>query len=99
MIEDYIFSGPENAISTRTLAKVTGSTVRGVLAAVQARRRQGVPILSSKDADGGLFLAEDAGQILAYCRRLEREEQQIRETRQAIEKVISKWSGKALKAL
>lgn len=87
-IEDFILTGPDNAIRTKELAKRTGLSPRDVLQAVQIRRRAGVPILSRKDAHGGLYLAEDAAQIETYCRRLQREELAIKQTRQIMEGML-----------
>lgn len=87
-IEDFISEGPEHAISTRQLADRTGLSRRKVLQAVQIRRRAGVPILARKDSDGGLYLAEDAAQIETYCRRLQREELELKQTRQIMEGMI-----------
>ena len=87
-IEDFILEGPDNAIRTKELAKRTGLSPRDVLQAVQIRRRAGVPILSRKDAHGGLYLAEDAEQLMTYCRRLAQEEAALRQTRKAMEGML-----------
>ena len=47
-----------------------------------------MPILARKDSDGGLYLAEDAAQIETYCRRLQREELELKQTRQIMEGMI-----------
>ncbi len=90
-IEDFIPEGAESPVTAKELRQRTGADVRVITAAIQARRRAGVPICARRDENPGYFIAETSEELQAYCKRLKHEEAELRKTRKACEKLITKF--------
>lgn len=93
MIESYIPTGSREPITAKELQKITGACIREITAAIQNRRRAGVPICAKRDETPGYFIAETADELRDYCGRLKHEEAEIRKTRRACEKLIRQLPG------
>lgn len=87
-IETFIPEGHDSPITARELGKLTGATVRNVTAAIQKKRRAGVPICANRNENPGYFIAVSAEEMRDYCGRLKHEEAELRKTRRACEKII-----------
>lgn len=87
-IENYLPEGGESPVTAKELKRRTGVNVRMITAAIQRRRREGVPIVGSKGENPGYFIAITADELRDYCGRLKREEKALRKTRKACEKII-----------
>lgn len=88
-IEDFIPEGAESPVTARELKRRTGADVRVITAAIQARRRAGVPICAKRDENPGYFIAQTSDELREYCGRLKHEEAELRKTRKACEKLIT----------
>ena len=68
---EYLGSGKEQAMSARDLARLAGTTKRGVSLEIERERRQGYPICATSNAQRpGYYIPEDKAEMLAYCGRL-----------------------------
>lgn len=89
-IENYLPEGGESPVTAKELQRRTGEDVRTITAAIQRRRREGVPIVGSKGENPGYYIAITADDLRNYCGRLKREEAELRRTRRACERIINK---------
>ena len=89
-IENYLPKGGEHPLTAKELQRITGADVRTITAAIQQRRREGVPIVGSKGENPGYYIAITAGDLRDYCGRLKHEEAELRRTRKACERIIDK---------
>ena len=89
-IENYLPKGGEHPLTAKELQRITGADVRTITAAIQQRRREGVPIVGSKGENPGYYIAITAGDLRDYCGRLKHEEAELRRTRKACEGIIDK---------
>lgn len=89
-IENYLLKGGEHPLTAKELQRITGADVRTITAAIQQRRREGVPIVGSKGENPGYYIAITAGDLRDYCGRLKHEEAELRRTRKACERIIDK---------
>lgn len=88
LIENYLPEGGENPVTAKELGKQTGEEVRTITAAIQRRRRDGVPIVGTKGKTPGYYIALTAEDLRDYCARLKHEEAELRKTRRACERII-----------
>lgn len=90
LIDDYLPKGGDNPVTAKQLTRRTGSDVRTITAAIQRRRREGVPIVANRHERPGYYIALTAGDLRDYCERLRHEEAELRKTRKACERIIKK---------
>lgn len=89
MIAELLDTGKGNAITARTLAKLTGLDPRGISQQVERERRAGRPICATCDSGGpGYYLAADQGEMRRYCDSLRHREREIAKTRAACLKTL-----------
>ena len=71
MISDHLLTGRENARTARYLARLLHCHQRDITAGIERERRAGQPIIASCDPlQPGYYLAENAEELLLYCRKL-----------------------------
>ena len=72
MIEQFLKVGKRNAISSKTLADLTGcKSIRELQEAIAQERAAGEVILSTCENGGGYFLPENEVEVRAFVRTLE----------------------------
>lgn len=82
---DLLGTGPDAAKTARYLADLLHCNQRGITAAIESARREGVPICATCDSKApGYYLAESLEALKDYCRSLARREGEIRKTRRAL---------------
>ena len=64
-ITDYIPTGKENAITRERLCKITGLSDRIIRKAVEIKRREGIPIMSSAHTKG-YWMSDDVDEWEAF---------------------------------
>ena len=70
-ITDYLPTGKENAIPSKTLAEILGfDTVRELQKAIERERQAGAVILSTCTEGGGYFLPANETEIREFIRTL-----------------------------
>lgn len=91
-VRDLLGIGRSNARTARELADVLKCDCRAVTLQIERERRDGAPICASCFYPAGYYLAEGAGELKDYCRRLESRGREITRTRQALEKTLHKMT-------
>ena len=81
LISDLLHCGRDAPTSARELSQLLGWKLRTVTRAIEAERRQGVPILASGD---GYFLPGNDSELDDYLGALAHRESEIKRTRAAI---------------
>ena len=88
-IADYLPEGKENAVSGRHLCALLHIDARTLRFIVERARRDMIPICASVDRkEGGYYLAANKKEMERFCKRLENQEESIRQTREACEQTI-----------
>lgn len=84
-IERFLLYGQGNALSVKTLVKLTGLHPRQITEAVQHSRRRGVPVLSTT-YPGGYFIAETEAEKQRCIRSLRHRAKEMYETLYCLER-------------
>jgi len=85
MVTEYLKTGAENAQTGRELARLLHCDPREITRSIERERRAGAPIVSSCNPENpGYYLAETAGEVQYYCRRLHQRAGEIFKTRRAL---------------
>ena len=85
-VSDFLLTGAENALDSRTLAAMMGIDRRTVTQRIEHERRAGAPICAAVDGESrGYFLAADADELARYVRALDRRISEVKKTRDACE--------------
>lgn len=88
-ISEYLFTGIENAQTSKQLREALNLTSRGISRAVMKGRRAGKPICSSTQGKyRGYYLAADKEEMQAFCNRLHHRAGEIYKTRRACMQMI-----------
>lgn len=83
---DFLLTGAENALDSRTLAAMMKVDRRTVTQRIERERRRGMPICAAVDGESrGYFLAADADELARYVRALDRRISEVKKTRDACE--------------
>lgn len=87
MIAEALLLGAKNARTAKSLAEQFNCTARDITRRIEYERRHGAPICASSDtAQPGYYLAANAEELTAYCRRLQKRTAAINRTRAGLEK-------------
>ena len=84
MIHELLAEGRENARTGKELAAMLGCNVRDVTEQIEKERREGQPICAATGENPGYYMAADAEELAAYCRRLKGRAIELFKTRQAL---------------
>lgn len=85
-VSDFLLTGAENALDSRTLAAMMGIDRRTVTQRIEHERRAGAPICAAVDGvNRGYYLAADADELARYVRALDRRISEVKKTRDACE--------------
>lgn len=74
-IDEFLEHGVENARTLRYLKSILHQDGRTIRSAIEAARKDGVPIVSGQD---GYWLTTDPAEIAVFCRSMRRRAAQIR---------------------
>ena len=90
-ITDYLPTGKENAIPSKTLAEILGfDTVRELQKAIERERQAGAVILSTCTEGGGYFLPANETEIREFIRTLSN---RAKNTRRSMESALVALDG------
>ena len=90
-ITDYLPTGKENAIPSKTLAEILGfDTVRELQKAIARERQAGAVILSTCTEGGGYFLPANETEIREFIRTLSN---RAKNTRRSMESALDALDG------
>ena len=90
-ITDYLPTGKENAIPSKTLAEILGfDTVRERQKAIERERQAGAVILSTCTEGGGYFLPANETEIREFIRTLSN---RAKNTRRSMESALDALDG------
>ena len=90
-ITDYLPTGKENAIPSKTLAEILGfDTVRELQKAIERERQAGGVILSTCTEGGGYFLPANETEIREFIRTLSN---RAKNTRRSMESALDALDG------
>ena len=90
-ITDYLPTGTENAIPSKTLAEILGfDTVRELQKAIERERQAGAVILSTCTEGGGYFLPANETEIREFIRTLSN---RAKNTRRSMESALDALDG------
>ena len=90
-ITDYLPTGKENAIPSKTLAEILGfDTVRELQKAIERERQAGAVILSTCTEGGGYFLPANETEIREFIRTLSN---RAKNTRRSMESALDALDG------
>ena len=90
-ITDYLPTGKENAIPSKTLAEILGfDTVRELQKAIERERQAGAVILSTCTEGGGYFLPATETEIREFIRTLSN---RAKNTRRSMESALDALDG------
>ena len=90
-ITDYLPTGKENAIPSKTLAEILGfDTVRELQKAIERERQAGAVILSTCTEGGGYLLPANETEIREFIRTLSN---RAKNTRRSMESALDALDG------
>lgn len=90
-ITEYLPTGKENAIPSKTLAEILGfDTVRELQKAIERERQAGAVILSTCTEGGGYFLPANETEIREFIRTLSN---RAKNTRRSMESALDALDG------
>ena len=90
-ITDYLPTGKENAIPSKTLAEILGFyTVRELQKAIERERQAGAVILSTCTEGGGYFFPANETEIREFIRTLSN---RAKNTRRSMESALDALDG------
>ena len=90
-ITDYLPTGKENAMPSKTLAEILGfDTVRELQKAIERERQAGAVILSTCTEGGGYFLPANETEIREFIRTLSN---RAKNTRRSMESALDALDG------
>lgn len=97
-IQNFLGHGKGNAIPGRKLLElVGGKDLRTISKAVEAARRDGIPVCATTSPDGpGYFLAENVHELSGYLRSLDHRLREVRKTRTHLEAVLRSMAGQCV---
>lgn len=84
-IDEFLEHGVENARTLRYLKSILHQDGRTIRSAIEAARKDGVPIVSGQD---GYWLTTDPAEITMFCKSMRRRAAQIRLTALHVEKAV-----------
>ena len=88
-VSDFLLTGAENALDSRTLAALMKIDRRTVTQRIERERRSGMPICAAVDGESrGYFLAADADELARYVRALDRRISEVKKTRNACKQTL-----------
>ena len=88
-VSDFLLTGAENAIDSRTLAAMMGIDRRTVTQRIERERRSGMPICAAVDGvNRGYYLAADADELARYVRALDRRISEVKKTHAACRRTL-----------
>ena len=88
-VSDFLLTGAENAIDSRTLAAMMGIDRRTVTQRIEYERRAGAPICAAVDGvNRGYYLAADADELARYVRALDRRISEVKKTHAACRRTL-----------
>lgn len=88
-VSDFLLTGAENAIDSRTLAAMMGIDRRTVTQRIEHERRAGAPICAAVDGvNRGYYLAADADELARYVRALDRRISEVKKTHAACRRTL-----------
>ena len=88
-VSDFLLTGAENAIDSRTLAAMMGIDRRTVTQRIEHERRAGAPICAAVDGvNRGYYLAADADELARYVRALDRRISEVKKTQAACRRTL-----------
>ena len=88
-VSDFLLTGAENAIDSRTLAAMMGIYRRTVTQRIERERRSGMPICAAVDGvNRGYYLAADADELARYVRALDRRISEVKKTHAACRRTL-----------
>ena len=88
-VSDFLLTGAENALDSRTLAAMMGIDRRTVTQRIEHERRAGAPICAAVDGvNRGYYLAADADELARYVRALDRRISEVKKTHAACRRTL-----------
>lgn len=97
-IQYFLGHGKSNAIPGRKLLELFGGKdLRTVSKAVEAARRDGVPVCATTSPDGpGYYIASNTDELSGYLRSLDHRLREVRITRAHLEAVLRSMAGQCV---
>lgn len=98
MVAELLSVGTENARTGKELATAMRCSIRDITEQIERERREGQPICANTNGkNAGYFLAEDAIELEAYCKKLDNRAREMQRTRKALLSVLNQmlnnWGG------
>lgn len=92
-VSDFLLTGAENALDSRTLAALMEIDRRTVTQRIESERRSGMPICAAVTGRNlGYFLAANADELTAYLASFDRRIKQVTLTRDACRRTLEKMN-------
>ena len=86
---DFLLTGAENALDSRTLAAMMEIDRRSVTQRIERERGRGMPICAAVDGvNRGYYLAADADELARYVRALDRRISEVKKTHAACRRTL-----------
>lgn len=93
-IADYLPTGKQNAIPSKSLADMLGfDTVRELQKAIERERQADAVILSTCTANGGYFLPDNESEIREFIRTLSNRAKNTRRSMESAQDALDEMTG------